>query len=400
MQALFGLRTAADINLAAQLLLLAGLLVGFSLARQKRFAAHGNVQTAMVLLNLILIVFVMVPSFYGYVIAGESTTGRVAQLMIGHGILGIVVEGVALYLILRMRTEWIPNRFRVANIKLVMRATLVLWTVLVVLGVGIYTERYLSQNQPVARAPLLELRQLGADLYVHAVELEDATARDSLPAVMRHTEHLINLIEGKEGLHYGDNDFDGYMEDPGDGIGLIARLDAVATAAADPEVTVRANEVGGQLDQIVTLSIDLLGARSVEETTTPVAEILNLARQANSLGIFGIDFAARAAGVVEAPSLGVAATATGDAGRVTIHEDEFLFSPSELTIPVDTTVVWVNDERAKHTASADDALFDSGDQSLGDSYSYTFSEPGIYPYFCRYHGDVEGVGMAGTIVVE
>jgi plastocyanin len=63
-------------------------------------------------------------------------------------------------------------------------------------------------------------------------------------------------------------------------------------------------------------------------------------------------------------------------------------------------VIWVNDELAKHTATADDGLFDSGDQSLGDSYAYTFAEPGRYPYFCRYHGDVEGVGMAGTIVVE
>jgi plastocyanin len=74
--------------------------------------------------------------------------------------------------------------------------------------------------------------------------------------------------------------------------------------------------------------------------------------------------------------------------------------PAELTIPAGTTVVWVNDERAKHTATADDELFDSGDQPMGDEYAYTFAEPGVYPYFCRYHGDVDGVGMAGVIVVE
>ena len=51
MQELFGTRTAADINLVAQILLLAGLLVGFILARRKRFDQHANVQTAMVLLN-------------------------------------------------------------------------------------------------------------------------------------------------------------------------------------------------------------------------------------------------------------------------------------------------------------------------------------------------------------
>ena len=74
--------------------------------------------------------------------------------------------------------------------------------------------------------------------------------------------------------------------------------------------------------------------------------------------------------------------------------------PSQLTVPAGTTVIWVNDEQAKHTASADDGHFDSGDQELGVRYAYTFTEPGTYGYFCRYHGDVGGVGMAGTIVVE
>ena len=138
MQALFGTRTAADINLVAQLLLLAGLLAGFILARRKCFAQHANVQTAMVLLNLALILLFMVPSFYGYIIAGQSVSGRVAQLMIGHGVLGIIAEVVALYLILRMRTTLIPKQFRLGNIKFAMRATLALWAVLVLLGIGIY----------------------------------------------------------------------------------------------------------------------------------------------------------------------------------------------------------------------------------------------------------------------
>jgi plastocyanin len=71
-----------------------------------------------------------------------------------------------------------------------------------------------------------------------------------------------------------------------------------------------------------------------------------------------------------------------------------------MTIPAGTTVIWNNDEQAKHTVTADDGLFDSGDQALGESYSFTFAEPGDYPYFCRYHGDVGGVGMAGTIHVQ
>ena len=168
----------------------------------------------MVLLNLLLIVFMMAPSFLGYVVEGGTTTDTVATLMIVHGILGTVVEVVAIYLILRMRTQLIPKRFRVRNIKLVMRATLALWAALVLLGVGVYGERFLFQGR-VASAPLLQMRQLSADLYVHAVELDDAVARHAVEAVHRHAEHLINLTVGQGGAVYGDLDADGHLEDPG-----------------------------------------------------------------------------------------------------------------------------------------------------------------------------------------
>lgn len=398
MQTLLGTRTAADVNLVAQLLLLAGLILGFAYARQKRFDRHANVQTAMVLLNLVFIALFMAPSFYGYVVAGGSTTGTVAQFMIAHGILGLVVEAFAIYLIVRMRTNLIPRNLRIGNVKPAMRVTLALWTGLVLLGLLIYGERYLNQTT-AASAPLLELRQLGADLYVHAVELQDAVDRRSLPAVTRHAEHLINLIEGEEGPRYGDNDADGHLEDPGDGTGLLARLDSVAAIAADPAVTAETEAVRTDIGRIVELSVSLLGVSAVEETTTPVSEILILAQRANNDKVFAIDRAARAAGVVEAQRPPIAAT-LGEPGEVTVREDRFLFLPSALTIPAGTTVTWINDERAKHTATADDGAFDSGDQSLGQSYSVTFGQPGVYPYFCRYHGDVGGVGMAGTITVE
>ncbi|HEX2281058.1 MAG TPA: plastocyanin/azurin family copper-binding protein, partial [Thermomicrobiales bacterium] len=143
-----------------------------------------------------------------------------------------------------------------------------------------------------------------------------------------------------------------------------------------------------------------IGDQPAQEMTPVVEEILTLARQANVDGVFALESAARAAGVVQAPSTAGVAQNTGEALSVTIHEDHFRFIPSQLTIPAGTTVIWVNDEQAKHTASADDGRFDSGDQELGVSYAYTFTEPGTYPYYCRYHGDVGGVGMAGTIVVE
>jgi plastocyanin len=164
-------------------------------------------------------------------------------------------------------------------------------------------------------------------------------------------------------------------------------------------VAAETEAVHNEIARIITLSVDLLGARDVDEADEPVAEILELAQRANGEGVFAIDRAARAAGVVAAPRAEVAAT-LGEPGEVTVREDAFLFLPSALTIPSGTTVTWINDERAKHTATADDGAFDSGNQDLGQSYSVTFNESGVFPYYCRYHGDSGGVGMAGTIVVE
>jgi len=147
-QAIFGSRMASDINLVAQLLILAGLYVGFALARRRRFDQHANVQTAMVLINLPLIAFMMVPSFWEYIIVGGRTTGFGPRLTIVHSALGLVVEIMALYLILQMRTKLVPRPLRVGNIKLAMRATLALWTVVVLMGVGIYVVGYVLPRAP------------------------------------------------------------------------------------------------------------------------------------------------------------------------------------------------------------------------------------------------------------
>jgi uncharacterized membrane protein YozB (DUF420 family) len=146
MQALVGTRTASDINLVAQLLILVGLYYGLSLARRKRIAQHANVQTAMVLLNLIPIAIVMVPSLVGYVNyidAGGAVSDRVKQLLAVHSVLATAVQAYAIYLIVRMRTQWIPQRYRVRDFALAMRATLALWTVVFLLGVWIYAEQYI-----------------------------------------------------------------------------------------------------------------------------------------------------------------------------------------------------------------------------------------------------------------
>ncbi len=78
-------------------------------------------------------------------------------------------------------------------------------------------------------------------------------------------------------------------------------------------------------------------------------------------------------------------------------DDEF--SPRTATVSAGETVTWSNDGDNVHTVTSDDGVFDSGLIDAGTGFSFTFAEPGTYPYYCQVHGAAGGVGMAGTIVV-
>ena len=75
------------------------------------------------------------------------------------------------------------------------------------------------------------------------------------------------------------------------------------------------------------------------------------------------------------------------------------FTPAQLTVKVGTTVVWTSEDNAPHTVTADDGSFDSGNMKKGDSFKFTFTKAGTYPYYCAYHGAAGGGGMSGTITV-
>jgi plastocyanin/uncharacterized membrane protein YozB (DUF420 family) len=407
MQSLFGTRMTADINLAAQVMLLAGLWGGFILARTKRIPHHANIQTAIVLANLVFIFFAMGTSFYSYVVQG-GTGDTVARWMILHGVFGVVAELSGLYLIVRMRTTWLPKRWRVRNFKRLMRATLGLWTILVMLGGIIYVERYLtvdlhfaiSEKQGTTAAPILQLVQEGSDLNVHATEMEDAANRGNFATVKRHAEHLVNLIEGAHGLHYGDLDADGVIEDPGDGTGLLNYVQRVADAAQRTPISRQAVSVTASLTVIRDNALRIVEAHDLAAVKGLISETASLARRTDAEGIGNLNAGVQAAGVLPLPYTEPPMPGTMPAATVTVVELNFAFQPSQLTVSVGTTVVWENRERAKHTVTSDDGLFDSGDQNMGHTFQFTFTNPGTYHYYCQFHGDKGGVGMAGTIIVR
>jgi plastocyanin len=81
-----------------------------------------------------------------------------------------------------------------------------------------------------------------------------------------------------------------------------------------------------------------------------------------------------------------------------VNINSFAFSPKELTVPVGTTVTWTNRDEEPHTVvtpGGGPAAFKSGALDGGDQFSFTFTKPGTYRYFCSIHPF-----MTATVVVK
>jgi plastocyanin len=89
------------------------------------------------------------------------------------------------------------------------------------------------------------------------------------------------------------------------------------------------------------------------------------------------------------------------AGGNTVEVGDDHFAPQTITIPVGTTVTWEVAGSHGHTVTSDTGVFSSGTTPLtqGDTFGFTFNQPGTFPYYCLFHGGPGGVGMSGTVVV-
>jgi plastocyanin len=88
--------------------------------------------------------------------------------------------------------------------------------------------------------------------------------------------------------------------------------------------------------------------------------------------------------------------ARADGPTSTVSIDNFSFTPPALTVRAGTTVTCTNKDDIPHgIASSNNAFKKSGALDTDDSYSFTFTTPGTYQYFCYLHPH-----MVGSIVVE
>lgn len=76
--------------------------------------------------------------------------------------------------------------------------------------------------------------------------------------------------------------------------------------------------------------------------------------------------------------------------------DNFSFSPAVITVPAGTTIRWTNRDDIPHTVVSDDhTTFKSKVLDTDEQFTYTFTKPGTYSYFCSVHPK-----MTGKVVVQ
>jgi plastocyanin len=107
------------------------------------------------------------------------------------------------------------------------------------------------------------------------------------------------------------------------------------------------------------------------------------------------------------------ATTSAPAGPV-INLSSLMFNPSTTTMKVGTTVTWRNDEPITHTVTSGrfegvdkstglrssqnpDGTFNAKLAGKGKTFSFTFTQPGTYTYYCDIH---QGMNATITVVAD
>jgi plastocyanin len=99
-----------------------------------------------------------------------------------------------------------------------------------------------------------------------------------------------------------------------------------------------------------------------------------------------------------APPVTLAAThvvAAAPARPQSVAIKMFAFTPQVITVAPGTTVTWTNADEDPHTVTANDKSFHSAAMDEDEKFSFTFTRPGEYAYFCSLHPH-----MTGKVIVK
>src|SRR5437867_4118480 len=141
---------------------------------------------------------------------------------------------------------------------------------------------------------------------------------------------------------------------------------------------------------------------------TPASSVTNASGIASAQwtlgGATGTQHATAAVSGAAGSPVTFTATASAPPAGDTVLVVNNQYTPKTLNVPTGTTVLWVWSATSRRhdivpvapaTVPSSPAIVDGPYQ-----YSYTFTTPGTYHYYCSVHGTASGGGMYGTVVVQ
>ena len=169
-----------DATLLAEIIFFIAICVGVVAQRKGHYKAHDRIQTPVVILNLILIIFVMVTSFMGQRVISTlpQRPGDIYYLIVAiHAALGLIAEGLAIYAMLAGHNI-LPRK--IGRLKYWMWATFGFWTAALIVGVATYYVWYMRPLPPVAET---------------AVPIVDTAGDPAAPGTPKTVQHLLQNFE-------------------------------------------------------------------------------------------------------------------------------------------------------------------------------------------------------------
>ncbi len=83
--------------------------------------------------------------------------------------------------------------------------------------------------------------------------------------------------------------------------------------------------------------------------------------------------------------------ASTSASEVFVDIVDFQFKPASITVPVGAKVTWREVGPTEHNTVSKTGLWESPIMDPGQKFSYTFTKPGMYNYWCTLHPDMMAI---------
>jgi amicyanin len=118
-------------------------------------------------------------------------------------------------------------------------------------------------------------------------------------------------------------------------------------------------------------------------------------KRSNALTVVAMLFALAILATMQPTTAVAQAAAAGPTAGAEVKIDNFSFTPETVTVPAGSQVTWTNRDDIPHTVVSEDKSIKSKALDTDEKFSFTFSKPGTYSYFCSIHPK-----MKGKVVVQ